>query len=107
MKKILLALVSLTSLSALSAHAGEIWLRTGGRLFRATVPVENKLLPLLTRDELIELLRDARIVEAEAQPSKAPKPWTESEPRRTSAKSWTETSPSKEASVAPWTETSK
>lgn len=85
--------MTLLSFSSLSAHAGEVWFKASGRLFRADIPVSQESVPELTRDELIDLLKDAQIKEVKPSASSRPN-WTENSPVASSSPGiWTEKSP--------------
>ena len=126
-KKLLMTLLSLTSLSA---QAGEVWIKVGGRLLKADVRAGDEELAKLSPGEILDQLRDAEVHEVPLNapsggggpgkwptwtegsrcpppdrapvdgvaPSARPAPWTEIRaPRAT----WTESS---HRVAGPWTE---
>jgi len=111
-KKAIMALVSLTSITA---QAGEVWFKSGPRLFRMEVPMSQDEISNLSHNEKIELLRQYEIKEYEdlrfkgheesdgqgSKPSKAPSTFTDIRQKNLKRPNWTESAP---PAVAQWTD---
>jgi hypothetical protein len=54
-----LALVATAAFTSLTAHAGEVLVRTAGRVFRADVNATSSELSVMNETQILDLLKDA------------------------------------------------
>jgi hypothetical protein len=96
-------MITFLSLTSLSAHATEIWIRSGSKVLKAEVPESQAELDAMNSSDLISLLQTANVVEVTAPISTSGNSgdgimaWTENQ---NAGLSWTEI----QDRTLPWTE---
>lgn len=99
-------LMTLLSLSSLSAQAGEIWVKAGGKLLKVNVRADDSELAQMSGNEILEQLRGADVVDVPmtALPKGQTPSWTEPKcAPQADDTTWTEVK-APQARPALWTE---